>query len=142
METRDLEMAQHEAAHVVVGCAMGLRLREVIVRVHWDPAERQYVGGVTCFDGRHGTRIAWELMGAAGIAWSKIAGCPWQWYRYDMRDLKRTVRSKRGRDAVIRASMAVLRTLPREHARVTRALLERDLSGGDIAAMARGENLD
>jgi len=135
-------MAQHEAAHVVVGCVMGLRFRKATVSREWDPIERDFIGGATYFDGRYGTHLAWEIMGAAGIAWSKIAGCPWQWHRYDLKELKRSVRTERGRRAVIRTAAVLLQGLSREHTKVTRALMERDITGKDLAAIARGEAID
>jgi hypothetical protein len=55
---------------------------------------------------------------------------------------RRLCRSRRDYHAIIRAAAALLAGLTSEHARVTRALLERDLTATDIAALCRGEDLD
>lgn len=141
MEIRDLETAQHEAAHVVVGCAVGLRLRAAVVREEWDPHAKITIAGAAYFCGR-APREAWALMYAAGIAWDEMIGAPAWWHEIDERWARKHVNGPRGLIVVTRAATAMLAGLTREHARVTRALMERDLSGADIAAMARGEAID
>ncbi len=138
---RDLGDAQHEAAHVVVGVAMGLRLW----RVTLVPEVR---GGSTWL----GTtewyqpmpREADLLMMAAGVAWERRVG-DLDHAAGDLSILRRMgVRGPRapGRlRALERAAWAVLMSRAGLHARVTRALLERDLTGRDVAKLARGERL-
>lgn len=127
-----LAVAQHEAAHVVVGCALGLRLRAATVRPKTSPAIQGYV----LF--RDGSATALGLMYAAGVAWDRALGEDSPADRKLIHELGFTVRDGRG---LVRAAGAMLRDLGGAHARVTRALLERNLGAVDIARLARGEPL-
>lgn len=79
-------------------------------------------------------------MFAGGVAWERALGhgdptdasC-------DLRWCKRLLGSNANVEASVRAAAAMLAGLGAAHARVTRALLERDLGPDDIAALARGE---
>lgn len=141
-EIRDLETAQHEAAHVVVGCAVGLRLDVATVGEAWNGGE--LVAGGSWFRGVCGPRRreAWALMLAAGPAWDRVIGAPTWHSLYDRRELRRLVSGRHGLETMITAATALLAGLAREHAQVTRALLERDLTGADLAALCRGEELE
>jgi hypothetical protein len=127
---------------VVVGVAVGLRLDTASVGLAWNGLER--IAGGTWFRGQCGPRRreAWALMLAAGPAWDAVIGAPLWWSEYDRRALKPLVSGRHGYATVVRAATALLAGLAREHARVTRALLERDLTGADLAAICRGEPLD
>ncbi len=137
---RSLEVAQHEAAHVVVGCALGLRVRRAVL-VPARKGERVGAGWAE-FDGRLGTIEAWGLMLAAGVAWElALHGARgWAEARGDVIELARMHVHTRPRvRALATAAGAMLASLAPVHARVTRALLERDLGPADVAALARGE---
>lgn len=148
-ETRDLATAQHEAAHVVVGAAVGLRLRRVVIG-HVTEG-RDVSTGYVWFLPTYETpdrppiprrREASALMLAAGPAWDLVMGNPRWWSDYDRRELRVLVPSVHGRRAMITAATALLAGLRREHHRVTRALLARDITGADLAALCRGEALE
>lgn len=139
-----LEIAQHEAAHVVVGVALGLRLRAASV----DPAKQDPPGragpddpgddGFTLWDPR-GPREAWLLMTAAGVAWERRTGGDLRVAASDLADLRRAgVRGQARLVALERAAWAVLAERAALHARLTRALLEGDLTARDVRVMARG----
>jgi hypothetical protein len=134
--TRDLQTAQHEAAHVVVGVALGLRVKRAALgeRVHGRPS---WVG-YTLVTGH--CRTSWALTLAAGIAWDQGVGDDTS--AGDLAILRRLGYRGRAVDALARAAGALLETRGAAHARVTRALLERDLGAADIAAIARGERPD
>jgi hypothetical protein len=134
---RSIADAQHEAAHVVVGVALGLTVREVVLT-----GSRTGVQGYAGFDARCGTVEGFALMFAAGVAWERaINGCDGH-ARGDLAALRRMHVHTPGRvSALVRASWALLRELGPEHARVTRILVERDLTRADVAALMRGERL-
>lgn len=126
-----LQNAQHEAAHVVVGLALGLRLRRVVVG--FQTVDGVETHGHALFDGRCGSVEAWQIMYAAGVAWERHAGdVAWAW-----RDLA-LLHSQR--PAVVRAlehaSWCVLMRAQGAHARITRALCEAHaLDRADLEAL-------
>jgi hypothetical protein len=130
----DLAVAQHEAAHVVVGVALGMRLRSATARA--TPNPRDPAEGFALFRG--GSATALGLMYAAGVAWDDALGEDSPADRKLIRELGFTLRDSRG---LVRASRSMLRDLSPAHARVTRALLERNLGAADVARLARGEPL-
>ena len=135
---RLLSVAQHEAAHVVVGVALGLRLGRASA-LPWAEGE-----GYCWFPLPPGRRTwADAVTGAAGVAWERaveptiaddVGG-----QRGDWAELLAAVPSRHDAETCVRAAAALLAGLGAAHARVTRALLERDLGPDDIAALARGE---
>jgi hypothetical protein len=132
-----LAVAQHEAAHVVVGAALGLRL----VRAEIAPADAPQWDGCATFAVAPHHAAAWALTLAAGIAWERAAtgrrrprGAA-----LDARLLRELVPGRHAREAHVRAAAAMLATMGGVHARVTRALLERAVGAADVAALARGE---
>ncbi len=137
---RSIADAQHEAAHVVVGVALGLTVREVVVH----PGRRPVAGmhAYTGFDGRFGTIEGFGLMFAAGIAWEREVNGSDVHALGDLRALRgQSIRTPRQVDVFVRAAWSLLRDLEREHARVTRILADRDLTRADVAALTRGERL-
>ena len=130
---RSLAIAQHEAARVVVGVALGMRLRRATAA----PAEGLL--GYAWFASGHAH--AWALMYAAGVAWERAIGAPEWLEELDVRDVRTHAPGRGGLAACTRAAAAMLAGLGPQHALVTRALLERDLVGADIARLARGERL-
>lgn len=130
-----LAVAKHEAAHIVVGVACGLRLYKATAI----PALDGMLGwawfhGNPC--GPH--REALALMYAAGVAWerggSTAAG--------DRRLLCTVCSGRHAERAFIRAADAMLKHLALLQNRVAEALAHRDLTGSDITAIARGERIE
>lgn len=137
MRARSLDVAQHEAAHVVVGLALGMRL-ELATLTPERVRGQLWHGSVTWREGRESARDA--IMYAAGLAWdrsvrlSRGERSSWDWTY--CRDIVRSVTAV---EACITAAAAILGGRMGAHARVTRALLERDLRAADVRRLARGE---
>jgi hypothetical protein len=135
---RCLQTAQHEAAHVVVGVALGLRLRRAVVsraRPGWTS------GGYCEWHEAPARPFADALMYAAGVAWEDALGHGEPEHASgDLRLLTGVVGRGEVR-AAVRAAGALLVRLAPTHALVTRALAERDLTARDVARLLRGERL-
>ena len=136
MEIRDLETAQHEAAHVVVGCAVGLRLDRAAIGP-WPGSRKSKpcddaMGWAEFFEVR-GDGTAQAIMIAAGIAWDRGLRFSPRFSSYDWRECNKIVRGRRSVEACVTAAAAILAGRMSVHARVTRALLERDLTAADLA---------
>jgi len=132
--------AQHEAAHIVVGVALGLRLRRA-----WLGAEKhgiyEYLG-MTEWEPRPWPREAGLLMTAAGLAWERHCGDLIH-ARSDTSELRRAgVRGNARVRVLERAAWAVLMSRHEIHTRVARALLHGPLTAADIAIMIRGSATD
>jgi hypothetical protein len=129
-----MDVAQHEAAHVVVGVALGLKLKHATTHAVGDWL------GYAWFHER-GHRGAHAIMYAAGLAWERSIGGVWLGTPDD-RLAREHLPGRGGLHACVRAADAMLRGLKVEHARVARALeVRRYLSGRDVEALARGEQL-
>jgi len=131
---RTLETAQHEAAHLVVGRALGLRpLRAVL-----DGPDDDEAGFVEWLK-RPWYVEAVRLMFAAGVAWERRCG-DLEKAEYDLVELRATgVRGNGRLVALERAAWAILAERHALHAKITRALYERDLTERDIRALAKGQ---
>jgi hypothetical protein len=131
-------VAQHEAAHVVVGVALGLKLGRVSALPWAD-------GDGYCWFPLPPGRRAWAdaVTGAAGVAWERAVapavGDAEGRQSADWAELLAATPSRHDAETCVRAAAALLAGLGGLHARVTRALLDRDLGPEDIAALARGE---
>lgn len=133
MSARPYGVVAHEAAHVVVGVALGARLHSAVVR-------RWYRNGEPCDAWTwfpYATDTIEALITAAGVAWSGATrdglGA------YDEADLRALVRGSRNAyRAYVTAAAAILETRATAHARVVRALLEHDLTHADIERLALG----
>lgn len=133
--TRDHATAAHEAAHVVVGVALGLRLRLATVG-HSTHARGPQLAGYADFYEKRGDGIAQAIMLAAGIAWDRgLRYDPW-YTSIDREECFKIVRGRQSVEACVAAAAAMLAARKRVHARVTAALLERDLTHDDVVAMA------
>ena len=133
-----LAVAQHEAAHVVVGVALGLRLYEASL-LHI-PGDRD--GHVIFYEG---SRLAMAMMRLAGVLAELRIGDAGDIARASV-DKAQARQSLRGLGrgnyaAAFMAADAILASRVPIHTAVTRALLERDLRAADIAALARGERV-
>jgi hypothetical protein len=142
---RDLDAIQHEACHVVVGIALGLRLRKAAISK--ESRDGWKTSGYAWFTS-HGSALAHAIMYAAGVVWEQAHGreSPLD-YKYMLEEL-----SIKDGDNVPGAEQAEVRTCLRlakyllkdrmtAHKQVTKALLDRDLTDKDIRAIARGEKI-
>lgn len=132
---RRLLDAQHEAAHVVVGCALGLRLVRATLQVTApeDAGEVQFEGSVRNVE-------AWCLMFAAGVAWERRHGDV-AWAHVDVGCLRQWgVKGNARIRTLERAAWALLEGRRRAHTQVTRALLDGGIGPREIAAMVLKEN--
>ena len=137
MTARALDVAQHEAAHVVVGVSLGL----ILSRATALPKSGDYQG-CTWFESQYNRRSAFATMFAAGIAWDSALGLHPRWSSWDRKHVRDHCASRHDVYTHIRAAGALLTQLSAPHALVTRALLERDVTGADIARLARGGRID
>jgi hypothetical protein len=138
--TRSLRVAQHEAAHIVVGLALGLKLRSASAL---PSAECEGY----CWFPLPPNRRTWAdaVLTAAGVAWERAVD-PNEpdntgHQSSDWAALLEATPTRHDAETCVRAAAALLSGLGGQHARVTRALLARDLTGADVAAMAHGERL-
>jgi hypothetical protein len=129
---RPYGVVAHEAAHVVVGVALGLRLHSAVVKRWYEGYTTRL--GWTWFPRARG--IADALISAAGVAWSNATrdGLGIQ----DECDLRELVNGTADWRTCVTAAAAILETRATAHARVVRALLEHDLTHADIERLARG----
>src|SRR4051812_35587932 len=133
---RDLETCKHEAAHVVVGTALGLRLRKVTVAKE---PEGKWTSEGWCWFTNHGSALSHGIMYAAGVVWERAHGreSPLD-YRYMLEELKVYMPDDSGittnleTRTCIRIAGLLLRNHGSAHKRVTEALLEKDLTEKDI----------
>jgi hypothetical protein len=140
MPHRDPLTAAHEAAHVVVGVALGLRFRAAAVGYQRDP-ELGWVDGCVTFDRRYGSADAWAIMFAAGVYYEERRGHPTvargdrAYLRYACKGSAASMRTS------IVAAGAILESRRAAWDAVTRALLERDLTAADVERLAQGETI-
>ena len=139
--SRELDLAQHEAAHVVVGVALGLRLSKAVLGGGAGVVRGVNTLGYSLFTVPHRKGTAWAITLAAGIAFERRAGEE-ETARGDYKLLRQEGHSAHAITALVVAADAILETRGLAHARVTRALLQRDLTGADIEAIAKGERVD
>lgn len=136
-----VETAQHEAAHIVVGLALGLRL--LGARVRREVRGGEPVDGWADFDARTSTPLEWALMLAAGIAWDEAIGESPECSAGDREGvIAQPGLFARDVPTLVRVAGTLLSTLGPQHARVTRALVDRGaLTREDGLALMRGEPL-
>ena len=131
---RSLEIAQHEAAHLVVGRALGLRPFRAVLGDQGDGS-----AGFVEWDRRPWYPEAVRMMYAAGVVWERKCGDLTK-AEYDLAELRRAGVQGNGRlVALERAAWAILAERHALHAKITRALYERDLTERDIRALAKGQ---
>lgn len=142
---RDLAAIQHEAAHLSVGIALGLRLRKAVIK-------RESEGGWTsegwCWFENRGSSLSHAIMYAAGVVWERAHGreSPLD-YRYMLEELKvympsdKNIKENVETRTCLRLAGLLLRSHGKAHRKVTEALMERDLTSADIRAIARGEKV-
>ncbi len=142
---RNLAASTHEAAHIVVGVALGLRLRKAVIKRE---SEDGWVSeGWAWFD-NYGSSLSHAIMYAAGVVWERAHGreSPLD-YRYMLEELKvympkdQSIKENVETRTCLRLAGLLLRSHGKAHRHVTKALMERDLTHRDIRAIARGEKV-
>ena len=129
----DTGTAEHEAAHVVVGLALGLRLRKATIR----PQPFGHSGialGLSWF--AHDRRyLAVGIMFAAGVAWDRRTGWADETTHTDYELARSTLKRRADVDTAVRLAGELIDGRRRVHARIASELCDRDLNAADIAAM-------
>jgi hypothetical protein len=138
-----VDIAEHEAAHVVVGLALGLPLKVATLRKDvWRKIE---IEGFTWFGGyrRH---LAHGITNCAGVVWESRPGGDPRSARGDLRlareHLVSNVNGRSTRAAVetgCRVAAEILKSRRGILARVARELCDRDLRPTELAEMVVGE---
>jgi hypothetical protein len=119
----DLPLAEHEAAHLVVGLSLGLRLRTVSL----EPTvlDGLTVLGYTWFGGSSREGLARSIMYCAGVAWeSRPGGVPVA-ASADRRLARKYFRSEHDLQTGVKIAAEILATRRRVHASVVSELLDR-----------------
>lgn len=130
-----LSTAQHEAAHIVVARALGVRVTHATAQESSDAW-----GYVSHTDVRKRRPLVEALIAAAGLVYEARAEGPRDasWAMSDYEDARRAAR-KAGVSlrVVVRLAGALLHERAAIHDRVARALCERDLTARDLRALER-----
>jgi len=126
---RSLADAQHEAAHAVVGIALGLRLFKIAI---YPDAKIGEDGGETVWYADPWHREAVILMYAAGVVWERRICGKRRHASLDVAELRRLRVTGKRLTACERAAWAVLSERHALHTRIVRALVERDLTAADV----------
>lgn len=132
--SRTIEVARHEAAHVVVGVALGLHLSEAVV-------EADNMAGYALFRVPKSKRLAWAITLAAGIAFERRSGDEYT-ARGDRELLRKLGHKRHAIESLVCAADAILESRATAHALVTRALMQRDITGSDVEAIATGDAIE
>lgn len=131
----DTATAEHEAAHVVVGLALGLKLRKATIEPTPIGAD-QIALGYAWFE--HGKNyLAHALMLCAGVAWERRPGglgdSP-----EDYALAKHALRYKSDVETGVRLARELLDSRRRVHAKIASELCDRDLTAADVEALVLG----
>jgi hypothetical protein len=128
----DPRTAEHEAAHLVVGCALGLKLRRATVLPGTtDPK----LDGYAWFHGPMRAHAAFGVMYAAGIYWESRAGGDPEDARYDKVHARACFKSAADVRTAARLAGEILTARRGVLARVARELLDRDLTAKDVQSL-------
>lgn len=130
------DAAEHEAAHVVVGLALGLKLRKAALGYFDNP--QHYLDGFTWFS--HGRQyLAFGVMICAGIAWERREGGNPSNAALDAKQAKQIHIYSANVETSVRLADELLRARRAAHARVARELCDRDLGPADVERLVIGE---
>lgn len=136
MPSRSLATALHEASHVVVGVALGLRFESAHV---YPACAASDLEGLAVFWSEEPERLALAIMYAAGVAYERRApGGDESTASHDARAVKRIVRTRHAFETCVTAAGAILESRATALKRVARALLERDLTADDVVTLTHG----
>ncbi len=128
----DTATAEHEAAHVVVGCALGLKLKRAALQ-HARPEHDSSEGYTWFAPGR--AYLAFGIMTCAGIAWESRVGGDLAYAVCDIRNAKQILRSAASVATSTKLARELLDSRRRLHARIASELCDRDLTAPDIEAL-------
>ncbi len=128
----DTLTAEHEAAHVVVGLALGLKLVRAHV-AHARPEHDSSEGFAWFKPGR--AYMAFGIMTCAGIAWENRPGGTPEYASFDMKLAKQVLRTNASVRTGVRLARELLDGRRRLHARVAAELCDRDLTAADVDAL-------
>lgn len=128
----NLADAEHEAAHLVVGLALGLKLRRAFVRREtWNGLT---IDGLVYFNGYQRRRLAIGVMACAGIVWeAKLGRKGLDWV--DAKLARTCLTSTHDVLVATRLAREILEGRRRLHARVASELCDRDLGPADVEAL-------
>lgn len=130
------DAAEHEAAHVVVGLALGLKLKHATIRMTTMRGES--LDGHVWFE--HGRQyLAFGVMVCAGIAWERRYGGKPVNASGDERLAKQIHIYRANVETSVRIADEMIRSRRAAHTRVARALLDRDLGPSDVERLVVGE---
>jgi hypothetical protein len=117
----DLTVAEHEAAHLVVGVALGLRLRHVVVKPStWRGFE---IAGYTWF-ATPGNKIAHGIVACAGMVWESRPGGKRLGAAGDRKLAREYLRTASAVKTGCRVAAEILTHRKRAHRRVVREICE------------------
>lgn len=131
---RDAAVAEHEAAHLVVGLALGLKLKRAKleeVRLSSGLVELGHVW----FAGSGRRGLALSIMYCAGVAWELEHGADPTAIAHDQKLAEKYLIGKHDVATGIRLASELLAARKKAHARVASELCERDLGPRDIARL-------
>ncbi len=127
------DVAAHEAAHVVVGLAVGLSLKYVLIATPGNEA-----AGLTLWNS-DGSDIGYAIQYAAGVVWDEMS---LQGYsRDDARLCRKHVDYQADVNVCKRVAKALLLSRKVAHQLITKALLAADhyrLTGADVRNLIKG----
>jgi hypothetical protein len=134
MSARDSAVAEHEAAHMVVGLALGLkfkraRLEETVIK------DGLVELGHVWFAGSARRGLALTVMYCAGIAWELKRGADPVAIEADRKLAHRYLISKHDMTTAVRLADELLTARRKAHARVASELCDRDLGPADVARL-------
>lgn len=127
------DVAAHEAAHVVTGLLVGLRLKYVLIATPGNQA-----AGLTLWES-DGSDIGYAIQYAAGVVWDEM--CQQGYSTDDARLCRKHVDFKADVMVCKRVAKNLLLSHKHAHQLVTKALLAADhykLTGADVRALIRG----
>jgi len=134
----DLAVAEHEAAHMVVGLALGLRFKRAAVEdFEWRGWQ---AGGFTWFAGGPRTRLASGVMSCAGIAWESRQGGVPEYADGDRKLAREWLASMHDVRAATRIANEILTSRKRIHRTLAHRLCEAPLGPRDVARLVRGDD--
>lgn len=129
----DTETAEHEAAHVIVGLALGLKLRKATI----EPSvlNGHVAAGYSWFYvGRK--YMAFGIMACAGIAWERRRGRNATAIAGDLEIAQQVWDCRRSEiETGVKLAREIIEGRRRLHARVASELCDRDLSPADVEAL-------
>ena len=129
----DLADAEPEAAHLVVGCALGLKLKRAFVRRQYDKDLKALVDGITYFSGFERRKLAFGIMACAGLAYErKINRGADHYASGDIKLARMCFSSLHDIEVGVKLARELLDGRRRLHARVASELCDRDLGPADI----------